>query len=133
MENKKGVIFVDDNDLDLMVGERLVSVIRPDTPLKTFSKGKAFLDWLQSDQFDFMFSEVILLVDIHMPEISGLEVAKQSHVILTSKGIIPKIYLLSASVDKHEVDISFDDSPVSEFIGKPLTKERIIKMLEENS
>ena len=133
MEQKTGVLFVDDNNLDLMVGERLVSVVPPHTPVKTFNNGRAFLEWIEGDNFDFWYSRIILLVDIHMSEINGIEIARKANDLLILKGIEPMIHLLSASVDKKEIDPIDSNSSIQGFIAKPLTKENITNLLNVNS
>ncbi|MDQ6469853.1 response regulator transcription factor [Flavobacterium sp. LHD-80] len=89
-----------------------------------FSDGKDALDAIEKNNYD------IILTDINMPGISGMEITQ--YVRETLKSDIPIIILTSSGVEQTELD-SFDIG-ANEFIAKPISPAvllvRINKLLK---
>lgn len=132
MNNRVGIILVDDNDIDLMIGGRLISVINPDIVLKTFAGGEAFLQWIQSESNQCIAQKVIVFIDIYMPKMNGFEVAEKAYKLFENKGCTIECYLLSATIDDYDLQKIERHPLISGFIGKPIT-QAILNELVGNS
>ena len=131
MSKEIGIILVDDNDIDIMIGERLISVINPDINVVTFPCGKELIQWLSSDNHKCIARRVFIFIDIYMPEMNGFTVAEQAFSILNEKGCKAECYLLSATIDDSDIQ-KIDNHPlISGFVGKPLTPAIINKLIGE--
>lgn len=127
--NQIGIVLVDDNDIDLMIGERLISVVNPDIAVKTFASGNTLLEWLQSDSHQCIAQKVIVFIDIYMPKMNGFEVAEKAHKILDSKGCKAECYLLSATIDDLDLQKIESHTLISGFVGKPITQHVINQLV----
>jgi len=131
MSNDIGIVLVDDNDIDLMIGERLISVINPDVRVVAFPCGKELIAWLSSKEHTCIARRIIIFIDIYMPEMNGFMVAEQAHQILTKKGCKAECYLLSATIDDSDLQKIKNHPLIAGFVGKPITPAIINKLIRE--
>lgn len=84
------------------------------------------LNFISEDYSDMsQIKSTILFLDINMPEITGWEFmeifkhySKEIHEQFT-------IYILSSSVDTHDKDLAENNPLITEYISKPLTREKL--------
>ena len=133
MNNSIGIVLVDDNDLDLMIGERLISVVNPGVKVETFNCGDELFDWLSGKDHACIAKKVIFFIDIYMPKVNGFMVAEKASKILKAKGCDAECYLLSATIDDSDLRKIKDHPLIAGFIGKPITKEVLFSVVENFS
>lgn len=70
----------------------------------------------------------VIFLDINMPEMSGFELLEMmdSENIQLSK---TRIFMLSSSLDPHDIEKSKSFATVTDFISKPLDKSKIEKII----
>ena len=70
----------------------------------------------------------VIFLDINMPEMSGFELLEMmdSENIRLSKS---RIFMLSSSLDPHDIEKSKSFETVTDFISKPLDKSKIEKII----
>lgn len=130
MKNRIGIIIIDDNELDLMISERLINRVNPDIMVITFSSGAVALEWLESIDSKALPQNLIFLVDIYIPEMNGFEIVKR--LSKHFEGVIPAMYyLLSASIDDTFGRRMSKYPDIKGFIGKPLSVEAINEMVQK--
>ena len=115
------IALVDDNDIDLMIGERLISVVNPDINVETFSSGEALLLRLASKNHMCLAQKMIFFIDIYMPQMNGFEVVERAKKITQKNGCKVDFYLLSATIDDIDLKKIKKHPDVTGFIGKPIT------------
>ena len=126
---KKLTLLIDDDSLCNSISKILLKKnfhfnSEDEFEIISFSKpieGLAFLkDSLQQDKFQ----KILILLDINMPVMSGWEFLKE-YEHLFKKQIDIKIYMLTSSVSKADMDKAEKNKFVMDFISKPLTPEMI--------
>ena len=123
MNNTFTILLIDDNDIDLMIGERLISVVNPDVKVNGFTRGQRALDWLKDLGSDCLHQKVVLFIDIYMNEMNGFEVAHRATQLIESFGCEAECYLLSATIDDSDLRRIKNDPKIKGFIGKPITQD----------
>ncbi len=112
------VWFIDDDEVNNMLSERMIKKHFPDIKASSFLFAKDALDLLSKKNEEI--PEAIFL-DINMPEMDGWEFLDGFEKLNLS---IP-IYMLTSSIDPKDQETANHYSCVKDFISKPLKEERL--------
>lgn len=107
-KRKISALIIDDNDINLKVGQMLMSKVIDDITIA--SGGYEAIDIAKNKKFDIVFS------DIQMPDIDGMETCKRIKSGKLNKEAIT--IALSANVINTEVK-KFMEAGMDDFLGKP--------------
>jgi len=131
VSEKLSIVIVDDNEIDLMIGERLLSRVDDSIVVYTFSCADDVLLWLENSKIEELAEVTLFLIDIYMPVFNGFYVADK---VIEKFEKLPKqaaCYLLSATIDISDTRKINRNSKVQGYIGKPITvhlfKDLILK------
>ncbi len=116
-ESKK-ILIVEDNDVNMKVTERLVSMISERAKILKAENGEKALELYKQCTPD------IILLDIRLPDISGYEVAKR---IRESNQEVP-IIALTAMVVKNEMEKCLSVG-MNHYLSKPLDLEKVKEII----
>lgn len=111
------VLVVDDNAVNRLVAQRLLD--KTGCEVTVAADGPSALAAVAAQSFD------IVLMDVHMPEMDGLEVTRR---IRASSHESTRIIGLSASADREDVE-ACRSAGMNDFLAKPLTQERLVAAL----
>lgn len=113
------VLHVDDDPMNLRVVGEILSAFGFDGVQA--QSGEAALEELSRRRFD------IVLMDIHMPQMSGLEVVARIRTSLGPERLTPVIALTSDSLSRTRaqyLELGFD-----EFVTKPILVSRLLEAI----
>ncbi len=110
------VLIVDDNPVNRLVAQRLLQ--KTGCAVTTANDGTAAITACEGDAFD------VVLMDVHMPEMDGLEVTRRLRARQGREYIIG----LSASADRGDVE-ACRDAGMNDFLAKPITAVRLVDAL----
>lgn len=123
MARFSNVLLVEDDPITIMVCDRIIKMSDFATHVKSCENGKTAIDYLnQLVGTSNQFPEIIFL-DINMPVMNGWDFLEEFENIKDSIGIIPRIFILSSTVDPEDYKKAKSFSAVDDFISKPLSKE----------
>ncbi len=111
------VLVVDDNAINRLVAQRLLD--RSGCQVEVAVDGQQALEVLEAHPFD------VVLMDVHMPHLDGLEVARR---VRAKGGRGPRIIGVSASAESSDV-ASCREAGMDDFLSKPVTRERLLEAL----
>jgi len=124
-ENNKFVILVaDDVAMNKLLVKSIIKQLYPNIEIVEASNGKEALNIAKSTALD------IILMDIQMPEMDGVEATKQIREFEKIKGTHIPIIALTAGVFKEEKEKCFK-AGMDDFLKKPVDKNVLHKMLEK--
>lgn len=117
------ILIVDDDSVNRMLGEIILKNFN--CKVETAMNGKIALEKISNKAFD------IMLLDIHMPDMSGIEVAK----VIRKEFKNSEIKILAFTADVFKKDIkSFRSSGINDYIKKPFKEielfNKIAKLME---
>ncbi len=130
MGRKLNIVIVDDNEIDLMIGERMISRVNASINVKTFPSGDEALAWIKEEGKDCIDQKTIFLIDIYLPNCNGFIVSKDIVKLSKEQKCECICYLLSATIDqsdKRKIELNKD---LKGFIGKPITVDVINNIIE---
>lgn len=116
MNNKPEVVFIDDNEMDLLLIKNLLSDME-DINTVFFSDVNGALGYVK-DNID---NVLVLVLDLHMPKISGIEILQ--HVRSKySENVLPVIFLTGSEFTNKQLDeiMSFGATDV---LGKDFVED----------
>ncbi len=114
------VLVVDDNAVNRLVAQRLLE--RSACVVEVAGDGKAALEALTRAKFD------VVLMDVHMPELDGLEVTRRIRA-----GGDDRLPIIGVSASAATEDIEgCKQAGMNDFLAKPMTHERLVATLLRN-
>jgi CheY-like chemotaxis protein len=121
---------VDDDDIYQFIMEKTIADTELVKMVKTFSNGKEAIQFLETaiGQPDLL-PEVILL-DLSMPVMDGWEFLENYLLLKPRVGKTIHIYVVSSSINPADVERAKNISEVTDYVVKPITKEKLISMLK---
>jgi CheY-like chemotaxis protein len=117
------VMIIDDNVIDLYISKRLIIKNKfGKNVLEYFSADKA-LKYLRDYQEEPYLLPQVIFIDIYMPIMSGFEFLEAYEKLPLTPNTKCKIYILSSTIDKNDIERSNQDKNITAFQVKPITKE----------
>lgn len=126
MENKVCILLVDDNDIDRLIGNKMTEMLFPNYCMKCFASGQELTNYLLENNSDDQIENIVLLVDMYMPDQNGFEVIQEVQKIQSSsniKNVFP--FLLSAAVHDNSISEHISKLGIIDIISKPVTQQKL--------
>lgn len=132
MAEAKNIFLVDDDSTFMFLTKKLIMSSKADTLINEFSDGQKALDYLKghlNDQEQYQYPDLILL-DLSMPVVDGWGFLEEY--ISFEKQIKKKIrlYIVSSSISPHDIERARTYKIVSDFIIKPLLREKFLEIID---
>ena len=130
--SKKLTLLIDDdsmcNSISKILLKRKFQLNSPDEfEIISFNKPVEGLEFLKVSLQQHKFQKILILLDINMPLMSGWEfLVEYEHLFKDQTDV--KIYILTSSVSRVDIDKAGKNVNVEDFISKPLTPETIEKL-----
>lgn len=118
------VLLVEDDPITILVCDRIIKMTSFAEVVKTCENGKIAIDFLHSIGDEGKIPPIIFL-DINMPVMNGWDFLEEFEKVKENFKELPRIYLLSSTVDPEDYKKAKNYSQVQDFISKPLTKEAL--------
>lgn len=121
--------LVDDDDTHQFIVHRTINSINLVNRIKIFSNGKLAIDFLDEALKSKEAIPDVILLDLNMPVMDGWEFLE--HYLLLKPRIDKKIYIyvVSSSVNPSDMERAELISAVTDYIVKPLSREKLIALL----
>lgn len=134
MKKIKHIVIIDDNKIDCVVNQKIISIANKNTNTKIFNCSVTALDYFntapkESEVCPFLTTDLILL-DINMPVMNGFVFLNK---LLKNKGFVKNpidVYFLSSSKNEEDISNALKIKFCSGYINKPLTKEMINSLID---
>ncbi len=126
----KNIFLVDDDATFVFMTKRIIKSTAIDSEINEFPDGEAAIDFLK-DHLDHTepLPDVIFL-DLNMPIMDGWGFLEEYVSLEPKMKKKVKLYIVSSSISPHEIERAKSFSSVSDFIIKPLVKEKFIEIIE---
>lgn len=126
-------IIVDDDEISNLVSRLTIEKTWPDADVITFLKPLEALEFLKNDFMQQKHKHVIMMLNVHMPIITGWEFLDHFELLHEDIKARVLIYILSSSIDTRDEQLSAANKYVRKFISKPLTAEMLSKLRFESN
>lgn len=111
-------LLIDDNAIDQLVTKQLLKKVLDVPEVNIANNGREGIEWLIDHGKDPDHSLIILL-DIQMPEMNGLEFLQKYETLSEELKSGNKIFMLTSSLDADEIKRIKSNKYVTGFLNKP--------------
>jgi two-component SAPR family response regulator len=124
-------IVVDDDHFNNTICSMIIKKYMQATEVKIFTEPESGLLYFKEKLTSARENEqIFLFLDINMPQMSGWEFLEEFEKLSTEIKNAVKIYILSSSVNDQDLLKSKNNALVTDYIIKPLTREKVFKLLQ---
>lgn len=116
-------IVIDDNPVDLMIIEKLLSIGGVTQNIRKFTKGTEAIVYI--DEQSSGVDHTVILLDMMMPEMDGFAFLDKFENLPTETKKRYSIYMLSSSIDPKDISRAGQNINLNGFINKPLDVEAL--------
>jgi len=125
---KLNFLLIDDDPLSNRICQTLLQSAFGEVEIKTFTEPEKGLDYIARSYVNTAINdhEPILLLDINMPRMNGWELLEEYDKLEKERQRAFNIFILSSSVDQHDIVRAKENKHVIDFISKPVTRQILI-------
>lgn len=124
------ILLVDDDDVFVYLTEKSIEESGYTGEVKVCVNGKAAIDFLIPIADDITLLPDIIFLDLSMPIMDGWGFLNEFILLKPKLAAKIDIYISSSSVSPYDVQRAKGISDVSDFIVKPVTKEKFIDIMK---
>ena len=126
------IVIIDDDVTNNLICESLLYSAKIAKTIKSFDnveEGLAFIKKIQN-QADF---PAVIFLDLNFPEyeLNGWDFLLEYKEIVLQKHYKCDLYILTSSISKNDIKKAKNENIIADFISKPLSKEKILKLLNK--
>lgn len=130
MTTLKQLTMVDDDDVFVFLTTRMLEKYKLVDLIKIFDNGYDALVFIKENLGNIEALPDIILLDLSMPIMDGWQFLDEFVKINPKIGKKITIYICSSSISPDDVVRAKTITAVSDFIIKPMTKEKLIEMIK---
>jgi len=127
----KKVYLIDDDDIYVFLTKKTILRVVEDVDVAVFGDGLQAITQLREIAGRPDLLPDIIFLDLNMPVMDGWEFLKEYQEIYQSFARKIELYIVSSSISPHEMERSKNISVVTEFIIKPMAKEKVLEVLSQ--
>lgn len=121
--------LVDDDDTFVFITKKIIEKTNHVKEIKVFGNGLDALDYLKENlNSEYKLPDIIFL-DLSMPIMDGWQFLDEFTTLETQKTSKIIIYICSSSISPHDIMKAKKMSAVSDFIIKPVTKDKFSEII----
>ena len=125
MKKFTNVLLVDDDPITIMVCDRIMKMTGFAEQVQTKENGQEAIRYIQSIIEDETTFPEIIFLDINMPVMNGWDFLQEFDALKSKIPALPRIFILSSTVDPEDYKRAEEFGTVAGFISKPLTQEHL--------
>lgn len=129
MKKTKKILLVDDDEIFVYLIKKTISDVTPTDQIKVFGNGQDAIDFLKKVAEDKQSLPDIIFLDLTMPVLDGWGFLEEYVLLKPKFGKKITLYILSSSVSPSDILRAKKITSVSDFIIKPVSKEKFIEAI----
>ena len=129
MKKIKLTYLIDDDEIYIFTTKKLINKIDFCEEVAVFQNGKEAIDAIKFTLRNKNELPDVILLDLNMPIMDGWQFLDEFIRIKSEKLI--KIYIVSSSVDPSDIERANTYNMVSNYIVKPISREKLHEITEE--
>lgn len=123
------VLLVDDDEVYLFAAGKTIEATGLADSVDVRNNGQEAIDYLINLMAKGIELPDVIFIDINMPVMDGWEFLEKYRELMGERASDIKIYILSSSVDKNDIQRSKQFDCVAEYIIKPVYKGKFTEIL----
>lgn len=128
MEKFNQIFIIDDDSVNNLVASKIIERANIARKIKTFTNASFALDHLSANIVSKAALPQLIFLDINMPAMNGWEFLNAYQELPQSVRNKIKVYILSSTVFKEDIEKAESNEHVVDYLTKPLTVEAVNKI-----
>jgi CheY-like chemotaxis protein len=125
MAKFNSILLVEDDPITVMVCEKIIRMTDFSEEVQTKQNGHDALQHIQHLLATNSSMHQIIFLDINMPVMNGWDFLQEFETLKSQLPSIPRVFILSSTVDPEDRKRAAEFSVVQGFFSKPLTQENL--------
>ncbi len=130
MKPALSVFLVDDDKLFVFLTKKTINATKLVSDIKEFGDGEQAIEYLKEIAGNQDLLPDIILLDLSMPIMDGWAFLKEYVLLEPVIGKKIRVYIFTSSISPHDLERAKGIDVVTDFIVKPLEKEKFIDLLK---
>ena len=126
------VLLIDDSEIDNAVNKKLLKLARISDNIEIYTSAHASLNNIKELGVTWTSPRLVLL-DLSMPELDGMQWLKLFRELPEQVQNKCYVYVLSASIDRKQLDQAENDSSVIALLEKPLDVYLLQQLIKQEA
>lgn len=126
--NFNSILVIDDSKYDRFIASEFLESYATVNEIICVDSAQAGLDYIKSIEEILERLPEIILLDIRMPKMDGFDFLNGFATFSSEVKQKCKVFMLSSSVDPYDISRAEKSIYVFDFIEKPLSEEKILKL-----
>ena len=131
MKTIKKLVVVDDDEIFVFLTKKTIERTNLVETIKVFGNGLEALNFLRENIDDFEALPEIILLDLSMPIMDGWQFLEEFVKLNPRVGKKITIYVCTSSISPDDLNKAKNINAVSDYIIKPVSKEKLIEAIEK--
>jgi CheY-like chemotaxis protein len=131
MNKVKTLGIVDDDEIYTFLIKKSIEQTNFVETIKVFHNGLDAIDFLKKNAANYDSLPEIILLDLSMPIMDGWEFLEEYILLSPKLGRKITIYIISSSISPYDIAKAKSISFVTDFIIKPVSKEKLIEIFKK--
>ena len=133
MGTVKNVFLIDDDATFVFLTKRIINTTGILTNISEFCDGQEAIQFLKANVNNVEVLPDIIFLDLSMPIMDGWEFLEEYALVEPQIKKGNRLYIFSSCISPHDIERAKQFSMVTDFIIKPLFKEKFIELIENLS
>lgn len=129
MEQKKKIMIVDDNLIDQMITAHVLNSNLVNKEVMVMESAYLALEYLETNKDNPAAMPSVILLDLDMPGMNGLEFIQQFRNFAESVKNACRIIVVTGSDIPSDIELIESDPHVCKLLTKPLSRHELIPMI----
>lgn len=125
MRKFTNVLLIEDDPITIMVCDRIIKMTGFAEQVQSKENGQEAIKYIKSIIEDETTFPEIIFLDINMPVMNGWDFLQEFDALKSKIPALPRIFILSSTVDPEDYKRAEEFDTVAGFISKPLTQEHL--------
>lgn len=131
MTTLKTLTIVDDDDIFVFLTTKIIEQTNLVDLIKVFGNGLDAINFLKENKNNVDALPDIILLDLSMPIMNGWQFLEKYNKLNPTIGKKITIYICSSSISPDDITRAKTISEVSDYIIKPITKDKLIDLIKK--
>lgn len=127
----KKLLFVDDSPLDHFILKRILNKYNLAYDVTCSANGGEVIQFLNQNRLNKDLLPDIILLDLYMPLTNGWDFLESINLIYPHLLKPIRVYILSSSINPHDIEQTMQYPFVKSFMFKPITRETLERTISE--
>jgi CheY-like chemotaxis protein len=129
MVRGKTIYIIDDDKLFVFLTKKVIQETNLVTNIKEFGDGQVAIEHFKQIAGNKELLPDIVFLDLSMPIMDGWEFLEEYVTLEPRIGKEIKLYIFTSSISPHDVERANGIDAVTDFVIKPLSKEKFVQMI----